>query len=954
MERFQQECAFLESIRHPNIVQYLGMTRDPESRLPVLLMELLDGSLTKMLERSQQSLAYYAQVDICYDIALAVAYLHSNDIIHRDLSSNNVLMIAERRAKVTDFGMSKLAGAAPNMTPLTMCPGTQAYMPPEALREPPRYTKKLDCFSEGVIMIQVCTRQWPEPGPRTQIIQDSRYPMGVVEVPVSETERRKNHIDLIDLNHTLLSIVIDCLQFQEMDRPSSEELCQRLAGLKESGEYIDSIQNHHDQIQARDNQIISQTQQLQEKDRLLQHTEAMNTSLTQQLQEKDRLLQQSVDEITTQNQQLQEKEGLLQDRATENASLTQQLQEKEGLLQDRATENASLTQQLQEKEGLLQDRATENASLTQQLREKEGLLQDRATENASLTQQLREKEGLLQDRATENASLTQQLREKEGLLQDRATENASLTQQLREKEGLLQDRATENASLTQQLREKEGLLQDRATENASLTQQLREKEGLLQDRATENASLTQQLREKEGLLQDRATENASLAQQLREKEGLLQDRATENASLTQQSLIQQLDDKNKAIFDINNKLLQQSSLLKTHQEEIASRERQLHLLNQLLEEHEKVTAVIQQTDHSLVRRMKRLQQQPLSHQSLKPPQPPPQAQVRGRQLQERESPKQLSLQVDHKPHSLTLRKIILNQGWKDGGKAPLEMSRGAAVVDGNVAYFMNWNGEACSYDSSSKRWRELPKCPCQCGSLVIIKDQLITIGGIDIYLECTNKLLISLRTRWIESKEVLPPMPTKRYSTTATTTKEHLIVAGGATRLTRADVVSTVEVMDTKMLVWSTVASLPHVYSYASGTICGDQLYMLGGEGIKGKTLLRESVLTCSLTELLQSSSSSSSIWHRVADAPVYYSTCAAVNGELLAVGGCDKYDKLTAAIHKYNPTTDSWDLISNMSTARHGSLVSVLPTNEMMVVGGNNGLFKNLSINKVEIANFY
>ena len=50
--RFSQECALLESIRHPNIVQYLAMTVDPESRLPVLLMELLDESLTKMLERS--------------------------------------------------------------------------------------------------------------------------------------------------------------------------------------------------------------------------------------------------------------------------------------------------------------------------------------------------------------------------------------------------------------------------------------------------------------------------------------------------------------------------------------------------------------------------------------------------------------------------------------------------------------------------------------------------------------------------------------------------------------------------------------------------------------------------------------------------------------------------------------------------------------------------------------
>ena len=241
MQQFQQECAFLENIRHPNIVQYLGMTRDPESRLPVLLMELLDESLTKMLECSQQSLAYYVQVDICHDVALAVAYLHSNDIIHRDLSSNNVLIMAKSRAKVTDFGMSKLAGAAPNMTPLTMCPGTLAYMPPEALSEPAIYTKKLDCFSEGVIMIQMCTRLWPEPGPRTKTVPFPASPIGITLMPVPEPERRKNHIDMIDHGHGLLPIAMNCLHYQENERPSSEELCQMLAGLKESQEYRVSI-----------------------------------------------------------------------------------------------------------------------------------------------------------------------------------------------------------------------------------------------------------------------------------------------------------------------------------------------------------------------------------------------------------------------------------------------------------------------------------------------------------------------------------------------------------------------------------------------------------------------------------------------------------------------------------------------------------------------------------------
>ena len=176
-------------------------------------------------------------------------------------------------------------------------------------------------------------------------------------------------------------------------------------------------------------------------------------------------------------------------------------------------------------------------------------------------------------------------------------------------------------------------------------------------------------------------------------------------------------------------------------------------------------------------------------------------------------------------------------------------------------------------------------------------------------------------------------MPTKRYHTAAVTTKHHLIVAGGGCGSCRLD---TVELMDTESLVWSTAVSLPHPYSYASATICGDQLYMLGGLDIPdhGRS---KSVLTCSLTKLLQSYSrmSPDSVWDRIADVPVYCSTCVAVNGELVAVGGEDVDYKNKSAIYGYHSTTDSWDIINNMPTARRYPLVAVFQTNEVMVVGG-------------------
>ena len=240
LSRFRQECRFLSQIRHPHIVQYLGVWRDPEFQLPILLMELLDESLTKFLERSTTPLPYHIQINIIHDVALALAFLHSKDIVHRDLSSNNVLLIAGQRAKVTDFGMSKLVDTRSLRRTLTHCPGTEVYMPPEALKEPPTYTKKIDCFSFGPLAIQIMTRKYPNPGPRTHQVDDPHSPTGTAERPVLEEERRRTHISLVDRDHALLPIVMECLKYNHSHRPTSAQLCTRINDLKEQPCYKES------------------------------------------------------------------------------------------------------------------------------------------------------------------------------------------------------------------------------------------------------------------------------------------------------------------------------------------------------------------------------------------------------------------------------------------------------------------------------------------------------------------------------------------------------------------------------------------------------------------------------------------------------------------------------------------------------------------------------------------
>ena len=313
--KFEQECRFLNDMKHPHIVEYLGTSHDPDSGLLVLLMELMDESLTSFLERSQQPLAFHIEVDLCHDIAQALVYIHSKEIIHRDLSGKNVLLLAGR-AKITDFGMSKLLDANRRMTPLTMCPGTLAYMPPEALREPPVYSKKMDCFSFGVLQIQIMTRQFPNPGPPKQVVEDSRSPTGTMEMPVLDSERRKSHIDLIDPTHPLLLTALSCLSYLEKDRPSAQDLCQQLTACKEAPCYTESMhpaRRKEDQAQQSllpQHQLETLSPELQSKDQQSRDSQQLVCTLQQELETKDQQLQASQRLVYTLQQELKTKDQL--------------------------------------------------------------------------------------------------------------------------------------------------------------------------------------------------------------------------------------------------------------------------------------------------------------------------------------------------------------------------------------------------------------------------------------------------------------------------------------------------------------------------------------------------------------------------------------------------------------------------------------------------------------------
>ena len=396
MRKFEQECRLLSAIKHPHIVQYLGTYHDPESRLPVLLMELMDGSLTRFLERSHEPLPYHTEVNLCHDIALALSYLHSNGIVHRDLSSNNVLLIAGSRAKVTDFGMVKLYNvnrSTAHLTPLTLCPGTMAYMSPEALRDQPVYTDKLDSFSLGVLSVQIMTRQFPDPGDRFKImeINDPRIPLGTVQVNIPEIERRQSHIDLIDPAHPLLPIALNCLKDRDRERPSCHELCGHMSTLKASPKYTESVQQS--QVNTKPTQSanresrereIQQSQQIRDLQQQLHTQSDQLHTLGVQLREKEQENQRKQEHIfglrslltakdeqllAGKNHQLQQKEGTMATHQQEIQQLRKQLQSSEQV-------TAEFQRNLLEREKMIQDLRRQVRELQQQLKQRGGQRQE--------------------------------------------------------------------------------------------------------------------------------------------------------------------------------------------------------------------------------------------------------------------------------------------------------------------------------------------------------------------------------------------------------------------------------------------------------------------------------------------------------------------------------------------------------------------------------------------------
>lgn len=171
IEALKHEISLLRELRHPNIVQYLGSNSD-EEHLNIFLEYVAGGSVATMLV-NYGSLPEPLCANFVRQILQGLNYLHSKDIIHRDIKGANILVDNKGTVKISDFGISKRVEAStllkdssgPQLKrggPRVSLQGSVFWMAPEVVRQT-AYTKKADIWSLGCLIVEMMTGSHPHP-----------------------------------------------------------------------------------------------------------------------------------------------------------------------------------------------------------------------------------------------------------------------------------------------------------------------------------------------------------------------------------------------------------------------------------------------------------------------------------------------------------------------------------------------------------------------------------------------------------------------------------------------------------------------------------------------------------------------------------------------------------------------------------------------------------------------
>ncbi|EIN05846.1 kinase-like protein [Punctularia strigosozonata HHB-11173 SS5] len=215
---FEREWRLMKEARHPNVVLYLGLSRapPPDGRIFIISEFIENGNLRSYIYDKTKPFPWTLRLSFAIDIARALAYLHARRCIHRDLKGENLLVTANGRLKITDFGFARIAARNEEESKrLTFC-GTDSYMSPEILMGD-EFDLPTDIFSLGVIFTEIASRK---------LADDRHFKRTAPTFAIDVDEVRSSASP--GCPTALVDLCIDCMSVDPAARPTTRQILERL------------------------------------------------------------------------------------------------------------------------------------------------------------------------------------------------------------------------------------------------------------------------------------------------------------------------------------------------------------------------------------------------------------------------------------------------------------------------------------------------------------------------------------------------------------------------------------------------------------------------------------------------------------------------------------------------------------------------------------------------------
>eukprot|EP00698_Gefionella_okellyi_P014174 TRINITY_DN3925_c0_g1_i1.p1 TRINITY_DN3925_c0_g1~~TRINITY_DN3925_c0_g1_i1.p1 ORF type:complete len:1121 (-),score=222.82 TRINITY_DN3925_c0_g1_i1:8-3370(-) len=216
---FEKEVATLRALRHPNIVLFVAAL--PE-RVAFVTEFMSKGSLYHVLRTEAHLVTGAVALRIAIDVACAMQYLYSREpaIMHRDLTSSNILLDASLNAKVADFGFARLRAASSIRGAI----GSPAWTAPELIRDG-KFTQQSDVFSYGVVLWELFTHRVP---------YDGLPPLKVLAQKMQQTTDSYMCYDMPEQTPPdIVVLVRQCTQRDAALRPCFSDIVPQLHRIRE-------------------------------------------------------------------------------------------------------------------------------------------------------------------------------------------------------------------------------------------------------------------------------------------------------------------------------------------------------------------------------------------------------------------------------------------------------------------------------------------------------------------------------------------------------------------------------------------------------------------------------------------------------------------------------------------------------------------------------------------------